>query len=55
MTRYEHLTLWAGRAHVIVTLRHELGDEREVLAAHVGRAVLRRLAKAPVGPPPADP
>jgi hypothetical protein len=49
VTMYEHLTLWSGRAHVTVTLRHDLGDLREELAGHVATMVLARLSRAPAG------
>lgn len=40
---YEHLSLWAGRAHAVVTVRHLLDQQLDEVAAAVGATVLDRL------------
>lgn len=38
VTTYEHLTVWAGRAHVQLTLRHDLATSEEAVAVAAERA-----------------
>jgi hypothetical protein len=42
---YQHLTVWAGRGHAIVVVRHDLGDDLDAIAHRVAgqtRAALLR-------------
>ncbi|MFN8018314.1 MAG: hypothetical protein U0P45_09335 [Acidimicrobiales bacterium] len=42
---YEHLTIWVGRAHAIVTLRHPQDLALGPLAAHLGALARARLVR----------
>lgn len=44
---YEHLTLWCGRAHAVVTVRHEPDHHLEEMAQKVAHRLLERLAVIP--------
>ena len=41
---YEHLTVWAGRAHVTITARHDLGTGVDEAAASAAAAAFARLS-----------
>jgi len=41
---YEHLTLWAGRSHAVLVVRHELGSDVDDLIGRVVVAALDRMA-----------
>lgn len=47
VTLYEHVTLWCGRAHAVVTVRHEPDDHPEAMTADIAHTLLARLAPAP--------
>ena len=42
---YEHLTIWAGRALVTLTLRHDQADDVDMVAAAAVVAACRRLGR----------
>lgn len=48
---YEHLTLWCGRPHAVLTVRHEPDDHVEDMALKVARALLGRLETMPLSTP----
>lgn len=43
VTVYEHLTVWAGRPHVTLTIRHDLDHPADDVAARAAAALWRRL------------
>lgn len=43
VTAYEHLTVWAGRFHVTVTIRHDLDHPVDEVAARAAAVLWRRL------------
>ena len=43
---YEHLTVWAGRGHLVVTARHDLGADPAELAAAAVATVAHDLGRA---------
>jgi len=42
---YEHVTLWAGRAHAVVTVRHLVDQDLDVVVASVAAVLLARLTE----------
>ena len=44
---YEHLTLWCGRPHAVITVRHEPDQHLEDMTLKVARALLGRLESIP--------
>lgn len=46
VTVYEHLTVWVGRPHVTVTIRHDLDHPADDVAARAAAALWRRLTTA---------
>lgn len=47
VTIYEHLTLWCGRAHAVMTMRHEPDQQLDGIALQIGHALLHRLESVP--------
>jgi len=50
VTIYEHLTLWCGRAHAVVTVRHEPDQHLEEMTLAVASRLLERLGTLPPAP-----
>lgn len=44
VTCYEHLTIWSGRSHAVLVVRHDLGVDVHEVAHRVGEAVQVALA-----------
>lgn len=44
VTCYEHLTIWGGRSHAILVIRHDLGVDVDVVTRRMAQAVRRALA-----------
>jgi len=44
---YEHLTLWCGRGHAVITLRHELDQQVDDVARKIAEGVLTTLEGLP--------
>lgn len=51
---YEHLTLWCGRAHAVVTVRHGPEQHLEDMAQTVAEQLLARLELIPAAPGPPE-
>lgn len=44
VTRYEHLTVWAGRSHAVLVVRHDLGVDLDGLCARLSASLHDALA-----------
>ncbi len=49
VTLYEHVTLWCGRSHAVVTVRHEYDQQVEGMAIEIAHRLLDRLTSFPAG------
>ena len=45
VTCYEHLTIWAGRGHAVLVVRHDLGHDLDGTCLAAGRAIAAGLTR----------